>query len=144
MTYYLSVHSKDIGWFVVTMNFGYCVPIIDNLEFVGIRFAIDFCPCLGSEVERVLSYPEAFAIYLQSDDAWAYTGGCYGLHLVVYPILVFHEFVVEDAVVDVKNRIGDNATQSFLGYRYSSDGYYYCDDKDNWQKDTGYNEVYDK
>lgn len=50
----------------------------------------------------------------------------------------------EDAVVDVQNLIGDNATQSFLGYRYSSDGYYYCDDKDNWQKDTGYNEAYDK
>lgn len=48
--------------------------------------------------------------------------------------------------LDVKDLIGDNASQSFLGYRYSSegDGYYYCDDKDNWQKDTGYNEVYDK
>ena len=46
--------------------------------------------------------------------------------------------------LDVKKLIGDDAQQSFLGYRYSSDGYYYCDDKDNWQKDTGYNEVYDK
>ncbi len=44
----------------------------------------------------------------------------------------------------VKDAIGDNAQQSFLGYRYSSDGYYYCDDKDCWQKDVGYNEVYDK
>ena len=46
--------------------------------------------------------------------------------------------------INVKKLIGDDANQSFLGYRYSSDGYYYCDDKDNWQKDTGYNEVYDK
>ena len=44
----------------------------------------------------------------------------------------------------VPNAIGDEAEQSFLGYRYSSDGYYYCDDKDCWQKNVGYNEVYDK
>lgn len=44
----------------------------------------------------------------------------------------------------VADAIGDDADRSFLGYRYSSDGYYYCDDKDNWQKGTGYNEVYDK
>lgn len=44
----------------------------------------------------------------------------------------------------IENLIGDNADQSLVGYRYSSDGYYYCDDKDNWQKYTGYNEVYDK
>ena len=44
----------------------------------------------------------------------------------------------------VQNAIGDNADQSFMGYRWSSDGYYYCDDKDCWQKNVGYNEVYDK
>ncbi len=43
----------------------------------------------------------------------------------------------------VADAIGDDGT-AFLGYRYSSDGYYYCDDKDNWQRGTGYNEVYDK
>ncbi len=50
----------------------------------------------------------------------------------------------KDTKMDVQGLIGEDAKQSFLGYRYSSDGYYYCDDKDNWQKDTGYNEVYDK
>jgi hypothetical protein len=30
------------------------------------------------------------------------------------------------------------------GYKYSEDGYYYCDDRDCWQKNTGYNEVYDR
>lgn len=40
--------------------------------------------------------------------------------------------------------IGDDAERSVAGYRYSSDGYYYCDDKDNWQRGTGYNEMYDK
>jgi hypothetical protein len=44
----------------------------------------------------------------------------------------------------IQDLLGKNATQSFLGYRYSEDGYYYCDDKDCWQKDVGYNEVYDK
>ena len=32
----------------------------------------------------------------------------------------------------------------FSGLRYSEDGYYYGDDKDCWQKGTGYNEFYDK
>ena len=44
----------------------------------------------------------------------------------------------------VKDAIGEDAQQSFLGYRWSDDGYYYCDDKDCWQKNVGYNEVYDK
>ena len=44
----------------------------------------------------------------------------------------------------VQNAIGEDAQQSFLGYRWSDDGYYYCDDKDCWQKGVGYNEVYDK
>lgn len=44
----------------------------------------------------------------------------------------------------VDNVIGPNAEQSFLGYRKAPEGYYYCDDKDNWQRYTGYNEVYDK
>ena len=43
----------------------------------------------------------------------------------------------------VPDLIGEGG-QSFLGYRWSSDGYYYCDDKDCWQKNAGYNEVYDK
>ena len=43
----------------------------------------------------------------------------------------------------VYNTIGPDGS-SFLGYRYSDDGYYYCDDKDCWQKGVGYNEVYDK
>ncbi len=44
----------------------------------------------------------------------------------------------------VQDKIGPDASQSFLGYRWSPDGYYYCDDKDCWQKGVGYNEVYDK
>lgn len=32
----------------------------------------------------------------------------------------------------------------FYGYRYSDEGYYFIDDKDCWQKDVGYNELYDK
>lgn len=44
----------------------------------------------------------------------------------------------------VDDVIGPNAQQSFLGYRKAAEGYYYCDDKDNWQRYTGYNEVYDK
>ena len=43
----------------------------------------------------------------------------------------------------VPDVIGEDG-QSFLGYRWSSDGYYYCDDKDCWQKNAGYNEIYDK
>lgn len=43
----------------------------------------------------------------------------------------------------VPDVIGESG-QSFLGYRWSSDGYYYCDDKDCWQRNAGYNEVYDK
>ncbi len=34
----------------------------------------------------------------------------------------------------------DNA---LAGYKYSPDGYYYTDDKDCWQKNAGYNEIYD-
>ena len=44
----------------------------------------------------------------------------------------------------IHDLLGKDAKQSFLGYRYSEGGYYYCDDKDCWQKDVGYNEVYDK
>ena len=43
----------------------------------------------------------------------------------------------------VKNAIGEYGS-AFLGYRWSDDGYYYCDDKDCWQKGAGYNEIYDK
>ena len=34
----------------------------------------------------------------------------------------------------------DNA---LAGYKYHPDGYYYTDDKDCWQKNAGYNEIYD-
>ena len=35
--------------------------------------------------------------------------------------------------------------EEFLGYRYNPDGdYYYCDDKECWQVNAGYNEVYDQ
>ncbi len=44
--------------------------------------------------------------------------------------------------INVQELIGDNGVQ-VAGYRYSSDGYYYTDDKDCWQKNAGYNEVYD-
>ncbi len=44
----------------------------------------------------------------------------------------------------VDRYVGPEAEQSLLGYRKAPEGYYYCDDKDNWQKGTGYNEVYDK
>ncbi len=41
----------------------------------------------------------------------------------------------------VPDAITDNA---FLGYRYEPNGdYYYTDDKNCWQKNAGYNEVYD-
>ena len=43
----------------------------------------------------------------------------------------------------VKDAIGEYGS-AFLGYRWSDDGYYYCDDKDCWQKGAGYNEIYDK
>ncbi len=47
----------------------------------------------------------------------------------------------DDKLVD--QLIGPNG-QQFLGYRYSADGdYYYTDDKDCWQKNAGYNEIYD-
>ena len=47
----------------------------------------------------------------------------------------------EDKLVD--NVIGENGGQ-FAGYRYNSAGdFYYTDDKDCWQKNAGYNEVYD-
>ncbi len=47
----------------------------------------------------------------------------------------------EDKLVD--NVIGEGGGQ-FAGYRYNSAGdFYYTDDKDCWQKNAGYNEVYD-
>lgn len=47
----------------------------------------------------------------------------------------------EDKLVD--NVIGPDG-QQLAGYRYNPDGdYYYTDDKDCWQKNAGYNEVYD-
>ena len=46
--------------------------------------------------------------------------------------------------LNVKDLIDENGVQ-VLGYRYSNegDGYYYTDDKDCWQMNAGYNEVYD-
>lgn len=47
----------------------------------------------------------------------------------------------EDKLVD--NVIGEGGGQ-FAGYRYNTAGdFYYTDDKDCWQKNAGYNEVYD-
>ena len=43
----------------------------------------------------------------------------------------------------LKDAIGEYG-DAILGYRWSNDGYYYCDDKDCWQKGAGYNEIYDK
>ena len=47
--------------------------------------------------------------------------------------------------LNVKDLIDENGVQ-VLGYRYSNEGngYYYTDDKDCWQKNAGYNEVYDQ
>lgn len=47
----------------------------------------------------------------------------------------------EDKLVDkVVGPDGD----AFLGYRYDANGdFYYTDDKDCWQKNAGYNEIYD-
>lgn len=43
----------------------------------------------------------------------------------------------------VDNAIGPDGSQ-FAGYRYDANGdFYYTDDKDCWQKNAGYNEVYD-
>lgn len=47
-----------------------------------------------------------------------------------------------EGLVDVQKLIGPKG-YSFLGYRYSTDGYYYCDDQTCWQNGTGYNEYYD-
>ena len=47
----------------------------------------------------------------------------------------------DDMLVD--QVIGPNGNQ-FLGYRYDADGdFYYTDDKDCWQSNAGYNEIYD-
>ncbi len=47
----------------------------------------------------------------------------------------------DDEFVD--NIFGENDDQ-FAGYKYDAEGnFYYTDDKDCWQKNTGYNEVYD-
>lgn len=44
----------------------------------------------------------------------------------------------------VDNAIGQDDSSAFLGYKKDVDNdYYYCDDKDCWQKNAGYNEVYD-
>ena len=51
------------------------------------------------------------------------------------------ESTTEDKLVD--NVIGEGGNQ-IAGYRYNSAGdFYYTDDKDCWQKNAGYNEVYD-
>ena len=43
----------------------------------------------------------------------------------------------------VPDAIGNGGSQ-FAGYRYNAEGnFYYTDDKDCWQKNAGYNEVYD-
>ena len=50
-------------------------------------------------------------------------------------------YVGDDKLVD--QVIGPNGKQ-FLGYRYDAEGdFYYTDDKDCWQKNAGYNEIYD-
>ena len=41
---------------------------------------------------------------------------------------------------NLQEYLKDNA---LAGYKYSPDGYYYTDDKDCWQKNAGYNEIYD-
>lgn len=47
----------------------------------------------------------------------------------------------DDMLVD--QVIGPNGNQ-FLGYRYDAEGdFYYTDDKDCWQSNAGYNEIYD-
>ena len=47
----------------------------------------------------------------------------------------------DDMLVD--QVIGPNGNQ-FLGYRYNAEGdFYYTDDKDCWQSNAGYNEIYD-
>ncbi len=47
--------------------------------------------------------------------------------------------------VNIKDLIDEDGVQ-VLGYRWSNEGngYYYTDDKDCWQKNAGYNEVYDQ
>lgn len=42
---------------------------------------------------------------------------------------------------NLQEYLKDNA---LAGYKYHPDGYYYTDDKDCWQKNAGYNEIYDK
>ncbi len=50
-------------------------------------------------------------------------------------------YVGDDKLVD--KVIGPNGDQ-FLGYRYDATGdFYYTDDKDCWQSNAGYNEIYD-
>ncbi len=44
--------------------------------------------------------------------------------------------------INVSDLINENDNQ-LEGYKYSKDGYYYIDDKDCWQENAGYNEVYD-
>ncbi len=48
----------------------------------------------------------------------------------------------DDKLVD--KVIGPNG-QQFLGYRYNAEGdYYYTDDKECWQENAGFNEIYDQ
>lgn len=48
-----------------------------------------------------------------------------------------------EGLVDVQKLIGPKG-YTFLGYRYEPDGnYYYCNDRECWQRGTGYNEYYD-
>ncbi|MCR5150731.1 MAG: DUF4474 domain-containing protein [Clostridiales bacterium] len=54
------------------------------------------------------------------------------------------------SVATTRNAEVSSGVQSILegeqifGYKYSPDGYYYTDDKDCWQANTGYNLMYDK
>lgn len=41
---------------------------------------------------------------------------------------------------NLQQYLSENA---LAGYKYHPDGYYYTDDKDCWQKNAGYNEIYD-
>lgn len=59
----------------------------------------------------------------------------------------------DETEVDRSNTIADYAgvvnrameDAAVFGFSYDSSGdYYYCNDKDNWQKYTGYNHMYDK
>ena len=66
------------------------------------------------------------------------------LALIVFVNSIGNFIGIGDIIETQPPETSQDWNETYLGYRYDSKGdFYYIDDKDCWQRNTGYNEVYD-